>query len=174
MKNAQTEFEQTAHPYLECLLTVSGDTALLNTFDKVFRSGYGPQWADRPESEVPRYSFHALFPVPEDVQRRGFGTAGRLWCKDYWEAAGDLQNMQVKRVLGERRYRFFTPEKLPKNLFRVSSRDYPTLCFQLAALDSGEERLYHYIIKNGGYHGGYSQSRANSFAAMREELGFAP
>ena len=38
----------------ECLLTVTGDTALLNTFDKAFRSGIGPQWADRPNSSVSR------------------------------------------------------------------------------------------------------------------------
>lgn len=44
----------------ECLLTVTGDTTLLNTFDKAFRSGIGPQWADRPSSSVPHYSLHAL------------------------------------------------------------------------------------------------------------------
>lgn len=88
----------------ECLLTVTGDTALLNTFDKAFRSGIGPQWADRPNSSVSRYSLHALFPVPEEVQCRGFSTAGRLWCESYWETEGDLRDMQVKRVLGERRY----------------------------------------------------------------------
>ena len=94
----------------ECLLTVAGGAALLNTFDKAFRSGIGPQWADRPSSSVSRYSLHALFPVPEEVQCRGFSTAGRLWCESYWETEGDLRDMQVKRVLGERRYAEICPE----------------------------------------------------------------
>ena len=97
----------------ECLLTVTGDTALLNTFDKAFRSGIGPQWADRPSSSVPRYSLHALFPVPEEVQCRGFSTAGRLWCESYWKTKGDLRDMQVKRVLGERRYDSISKERTP-------------------------------------------------------------
>ena len=42
--------------------------------------------------------------MPEEIQRRGFLKAGRLWCAGYWEAGGDLCEMQVKRVLGERRY----------------------------------------------------------------------
>ena len=29
--------------YEECLLLVTGETVSLNTFDKIFRSGYGPQ-----------------------------------------------------------------------------------------------------------------------------------
>ena len=65
--------------YEECLLLVTGETVSLNTFDKIFRSGYGPQWSDRPRSHTAHYSFHALFPVPEAVQRRGFDAAGRLW-----------------------------------------------------------------------------------------------
>lgn len=100
----QSGAEQELPQYIECLLSVSGDAAFLNTFDKAFRSGCGPQWADRPPNTKPRYSFHALFPVPEEIQRRGFLKAGRLWCAGYWEAGGDLCEMQVKRVLGERRY----------------------------------------------------------------------
>lgn len=88
--------------------------------DKAFRSGCGPQWADRPPNTKPRYSFHALFPVPEEIQRRGFLKAGRLWCAGYWEAGGDLCEMQVKRVLGERRYRFFVWDTLPKICFALS------------------------------------------------------
>ena len=67
--------------YEECLLLVTGETVSLNTFDKIFRSGYGPQWSDRPRSHTAHYSFHALFPVPEAVQRRGFDAAGRLCAK---------------------------------------------------------------------------------------------
>ena len=120
--------------YEECLLLVTGETVSLNTFDKIFRSGYGPQWSDRPRSHTAHYSFHALFPVPEAVQRRGFDAAGRLWCKEYWESSDDLLDMQVRRALGRRQYRFFVPEPLPKNFFRVVSHDYPSLAFQLATL----------------------------------------
>ncbi len=67
--------------YEECLLLVTGETVSLNTFDKIFRSGYGPQWSDRPRSHTAHYSFHALFPVPEAVQRRGFDAAGACGAK---------------------------------------------------------------------------------------------
>ena len=62
-------------PLVECLLQVTGDSAALNTFDKRFRSGTGPQWSDRPCDGTPRYSLHALFPVPEEIQRRGYQRA---------------------------------------------------------------------------------------------------
>ena len=83
----QSGAEQELPQYIECLLSVSGDAAFLNTFDKAFRSGCGPQWADRPPNTKPRYSFHVLFPVPEVIQRRGFLKAGRLWCAGYWKPA---------------------------------------------------------------------------------------
>lgn len=159
---------------VECLLRVVGDSAFLNAFDKVFRSGHGPQWADRPKAADPHYSFHSLFPVPEDIQRRGFDTAGHLWCSDYWESPGDLQSMQVKRVPGERRYRFFVPEKHPQNLFRIVSHAYPALTFHLVALELREDRLHHYIFSDGNYHGGYRHDTGDSFAAICEEMGFAP
>ena len=44
----QSGAEQELPQYIECLLSVSGDAAFLNTFDKAFRSGCGPQWAERP------------------------------------------------------------------------------------------------------------------------------
>lgn len=159
---------------VECLLRITGDSAFLNAFDKTFRSGYGPQWADRPKAAEPQYSFHALFPVPEDVQRRGFDTAGHLWCSDYWESPGDLQDMQVKRVPGERRYRFFVPERHPKNLFRIVSHAYPALTFHLVVLERRKDRLHQYIFTDGGYHGGHCHDTGDSFAAIREEMGFAP
>ena len=39
----QSGAEQELPQYIECLLSVSGDAAFLNTFDKAFRSGCGPQ-----------------------------------------------------------------------------------------------------------------------------------
>lgn len=62
--------------YVECLLQVMGDAAGLNTFDKLFRSGKGPSWADRASDGAPRYSLHALFPVPEAIQRRDMKQRG--------------------------------------------------------------------------------------------------
>lgn len=168
--------------YEECLLLVTGETVSLNTFDKIFRSGYGPQWSDRPRSHTAHYSFHALFPVPEAVQRRGFDAAGRLWCKEYWESSDDLLDMQVRRALGRRQYRFFVPEPLPKNFFRVVSHDYPSLAFQLATLVrdggspffEGRETLHQYLFQDGRYSGSQSPNRGNAFSQIREEMGFLP
>ena len=178
----QSGAEQELPQYIECLLSVSGDAAFLNTFDKAFRSGCGPLWADRPPNTKPRYSFHALFPVPEEIQRRGFLKAGRLWCAGYWEAGGDLCEMQVKRVLGERRYRFFVWDTLPKNMFRVVSRHYPTLKFCMTALIKddnsvlwdNELTLREYMIANGQYMGSYRRNETDAFAQIREGMGFQP
>ena len=104
-------------PNEECLLLVTGETVSLNTFDKIFRSGYGPQWSDRPRSHTAHYSFHALFPVPEAVQRRGFDAAGRLWCKEYWESSDDLLDMQVRRALGRRQLPLFCAGAAAEELF---------------------------------------------------------
>lgn len=166
--------------YVECLLLVTGETVFLNTFDKIFRSGYGPQWADRPRSHTAHYSFHALFPVPEAVQSRGFDTAGHLWCKDYWESSDDLRDMQVRRALGRRQYRFFVPDLPPKNFFRVVSHDYPTLTFKMAALIrdegspffEGRGTLHQYLLQDGRCSESQSLNRENAFSQIREEMGF--
>lgn len=181
--NQQTQWAKLgSYGYEECLLLVTGETVSLNTFDKIFRSGYGPQWSDRPRSHTAHYSFHALFPVPEAVQRRGFDAAGRLWCKEYWESSDDLLDMQVRRALGRRQYRFFVPEPLPKNFFRVVSHDYPSLAFQLATLVrdggspffEGRETLHQYLFQDGRYSGSQSPNRENAFSQIREEMGFLP
>ena len=159
--------------YVECLLQVGGDTAALNTFDKQFRGGAGPQWADRQCDKVPRYSLHGLHPVPEDVQRRGWQTAGHLWCKEYWDTPDDLVQMQVKRLLGERRYRFFTQSAPPKNVFWNVSLDFPTLRFRLILLGKGGSELQIHDF-HGGYHqGSYQPHAGDEFASLREEMGFA-
>ena len=168
----QSGAEQELPQYIECLLSVSGDAAFLNTFDK----------ADRPPNTKPRYSFHALFPVPEEIQRRGFLKAGRLWCAGYWEAGGDLCEMQVKRVLGERRYRFFVWDTLPKNMFRVVSRHYPTLKFCSPAPPPAAPpapwapapHLREYMIAYGQYMGCYRRNETDAFAQIREGMGFQP
>jgi hypothetical protein len=157
---------------VECLLHVTGDTAELNAFDKIFRSGLGPQWADRPENTVPRYSFHALFPVPEDVQHRGFDTAGHLWCEDFWESAGDLYGMQVKRVLGERRYHFFTMKSPPQNAVRLTSRQFSNLHFTLISFVPDQEKVESFHYTGGCYSGCISRGE-QSFIAKRNEMGFA-
>lgn len=75
-KALEREYERMREPLVECLLQVAGDPAAPNTFDKQFRSGTGPQWSVRPFDGTPRYSLHALFPVPEDIQRRGYRRPG--------------------------------------------------------------------------------------------------
>ena len=54
LSSSQSGVEHELPQYIECLLSVSGDAAFLNAFDKAFRSGYGPQWADRPPNTKPR------------------------------------------------------------------------------------------------------------------------
>jgi len=159
---------------VECLLRVAGDTITLNTFDKLFRSGTGPQWADRPNDGTPRYSLHALFPVPEDVQRRGYEAAGRIWCDDWWDTPDDLTRMQVKRLLGERRYRFFTQKDAPNRVFWNTSADFPTLQFGLCLVGPEKNDYQRHRYYEGRCQACYSPHDAEeSFAALREEMGFA-
>lgn len=159
--------------HVECLLEATGDTAVLNTFDKLFRGGTGPQWVDRPRSDTPRYSLHGLFTVPEEIQKRGYQTAGHLWCRKFWNTPDDLTNMQVKRFMGVRRYRFYSPVCAPKNVFWKASSDFPTLHLRLffIGVDRGDLQSHQYY--EGYYQGGYSSFGEDDFAALREEMGFA-
>lgn len=160
-------------PLVECLLQVTGDSAALNTFDKRFRSGTGPQWSDRPCNGTPRYSLHALFPVPEEIQRRGYQRAGHLWCRDYWKTPDDLTGMQVKRVRGERNYRFFTLKCEPASVFWKVSADFPSLHLRLVLLGTDKGDLQSGFFYEGRYQASYSPDGADSFAAIRKEMGAA-
>lgn len=159
--------------YVECLLQVTGDIAALNTFDKRFRSRTAPQWSDRAHDMAPRYSLNGLFPVPEDILRRGYRTAGHLWCREYWETPDDLSNMRVKRLLGERRYQFFTLQSAPKNVFWKSSYDFPALHMRLALLGAEKEDFQVHSYHEGYSKGSYSPNGVERFAAVRQEMGFA-
>ena len=159
--------------YVECLLQVMGDAAGLNTFDKLFRSGKGPSWADRASDGAPRYSLHALFPVPEAIQRRGYETAGHLWCGDFWDVPDDLVDMQVKRLWGKRYDRFYTPGGAPENVFLKASYDFPLLHLRLVGLGVDRGDLQNHFYHGGYYQGSFSPDGENPFAILREEMGFS-
>lgn len=159
--------------YVECLLQVTGDTASLNTFDKLFRSGTGPSWADRASDSAPHYSLHALFQVPEAIQRRGYETAGHLWCSDFWDVPDDLVNMQVKRLWGKRHYRFYTPGGAPKNVFLKASYDFPMLHLRLIRLGVDRGDLQSHFYHGGYYQGSFSPNGESGFTILREEMGFS-
>lgn len=90
--------------------------------------------------------------------------------------------MQVKRVLGERRYRFFAWDTIPKNIFRVISLEYPTLKFYLTGLIlddksvlwDNEMTLREYMIANGRHTGSYRRNENDTFSKIREGMGFLP
>ena len=115
-------------------------------------------------------------------QFRRLFSAAALMPRDAWESSDDLLDMQVRRALGRRQYRFFVPEPLPKNFFRVVSHDYPSLAFQLATLVrdggspffEGRETLHQYLFQDGRYSGSQSPNRENAFSQIREEMGFLP
>ena len=134
-----------------------------------------------PCSHTAHYSFHALFPVPEAVQRRGFDAAGRLVVQRVlgilamtcWICRSDGR-------LGEDNTAFFVPEPLPKNFFRVVSHDYPSLAFQLATLVrdggspffEGRETLHQYLFQDGRYSGSQSPNRETHFLKYGKKWGF--
>ena len=73
-------------------------------------------------------------------------------------------------------------DTLPKNMFRVVSRHYPTLKFCLTALIKddnsvlwdNELTLREYMIANGQYMGSYRRNETDAFAQIREGMGFQP
>ena len=120
-----------------------------------------------------RVTPYTLCPVPEDIQRRGYQRAGKLWCQDYWKTPDDLTDMQVKRVKGERRYRFFTLMRAPTDVFWKVSSDFPTLKMRLVLLGTDRGDLQSRFYYEGTFQGSYSPNGADGFAAIREEMGFA-
>lgn len=130
-----------AKKMIECALAVYGDCTEVNGFDAAFRGGTPPKWSDRPEGRGTGYTLNALRPVPEEVERRGHGTAGHLWCSEYWGSAGDLTRLSVRRGFKERVYRFFTPEAAPDDVMRYASYFWPQVSFILAYIDKDKTLL---------------------------------
>ena len=121
---------------MECLVRVLGDCVNVNTFDATFRRLPPPQWSDRKKRAQPCYSLNALCPVPEEVLRRGYKTAGPLWCKRSWGPSDDLKLKYVRRDIGVRAYRFTVPGKAPVEALRCASWNYPTVVIQLQYIDT--------------------------------------
>lgn len=121
---------------MECVVRVLGDCVNINTFDAAFRSLPPPQWSDRKKHTQPRYSLNALCPVPEEVLRRGYKTAGHLWCKQFWGSSDDLKLKYVRRDVGVRIYRMTVPGKAPVEALIRASWTYPTVVIQLQYIDT--------------------------------------
>lgn len=121
---------------MECLVRVLGDCVNVNTFDAAFRSLPPPQWSDRKKRPQPCYSLNALCPVPEEVLRRGYMTAGHLWCKQFWDSSDDLKLQYIRRGIGVRTYRMTVPGKAPVKALLCASWNYPTVVIQLQYIDT--------------------------------------
>lgn len=121
---------------MECVVRVLGDCVNVNTFDAAFRSLPPPQWIDRKKRAQPCYSLNALCPVPEEVLRRGYQTAGHLWCKQFWGSSDDLKLKYVRRGMGVRAYRITVPGKAPVKALSRASWTYPTVVIQLQYIDT--------------------------------------
>lgn len=126
---------------MECVVRVLGDCVNVNTFDAAFRSLPPPLWSDRKKRAQPCYSLNALCPVPEEVLRRGYQTAGHLWCKCYWGSSDDLKLKYVRRGVGVRFYRITVPGKAPVEALSRASWNYPTVVIQLQYIDTGPSYL---------------------------------
>lgn len=132
-----------------CVLSAQGNFTAVNTFDAQFRGLPPPQWADRETGQTPRYSLNALYPVPEDILRRGHGAAGRLWCQRFWDTPDDVTAMTVKRGVGLRVYRFATPETPPVGALLYASFFAQGVTFYLTRLIETEHRGERHRMKDG-------------------------
>lgn len=133
---------------IECVMLVHGECANVNTFDAAFRSLPPPRWSDKKADLQPRYSLNALCPVPEEILRRGLGTAGHLWCERFWGSTGDLNMLHVGRGMGIRTYRFTVPGKPPVEALNCASWKFPTVVFQLQYIDT--EPSYSFMNEGHG------------------------
>lgn len=88
----QSGAEQELPQYIECLLSVSGDAAFLNTFDKAFRSGCGPQWADRPPN-TNVWHYGTVLPMESELFGGKAVSLSERLAEDHirtWSNEGDL------------------------------------------------------------------------------------
>ena len=157
---------------VECLLIVEGDPVNLNMFDHEFRSTPGPVWHDRKSDGVPKYSFHGLAPVPKSIQRRGFDTAGKLWCKDHWGLEADLEQMQIKRRPHLRCYRFFTCGTPKKELIWHAVNRHSMLRVVHVIASRMDARMYEHHYADGRYSHTTLSHVLDRFVAIRAEAGF--
>jgi Ferredoxin-like domain in Api92-like protein len=116
-------------------LTITGPEADVQAF-KTKAIGHSP-WSE-PEGDPDALNFHSLVPVPGEILKAGYESAGHDWemanwgCK--WGASGPT-------ILGEWEghvdYEFYTAWSPPIELLKRLSVQWPSLVFVLAYEEPG-------------------------------------
>ena len=138
------------------------------------------KWAATRRPSTPLISSFAAVLVPSGLTARTTKHRAtpcmdsiHLWCREYWDTPDDVVQMQVKRLLGERRYRFFTQEDPPKNVFWKASANFQMLRFRLILLGKDGSELQIHDFHGGYYQGSYRPHAGGEFISLRGEMGFA-
>lgn len=116
-------------------LTITGPQADVQAF-KAKAVGHSP-W-EKPEGEPAVLNFHSLVPVPEEVLKAGYESAGYNWERENW---GCKWGASDPRILDEWEtcvmYEFYTAWSPPIEFLTVVAKQLPTLKFILEYEESG-------------------------------------
>jgi hypothetical protein len=116
-------------------LTIMGPEADVQAF-KAKAVGHSP-W-DEPEGDPDVLNFHSLVPVPEEVLKAGYESAGYNWEKENW---GCKWGPSDPEILDEREghveYEFYTAWSPPEQFLQTVAVQYPKLQFVLEYEEPG-------------------------------------
>jgi hypothetical protein len=116
-------------------LTITGPEADVQAF-KTKAVGYSPWF--KPEGDPDVINFHSLVPVPEDVLKAGYGSAGYDWERENW---GCKWGPSDPTILDEREgyveYEFSTAWSPPGQFLQTVAAQWPALLFVLEYEEPG-------------------------------------
>lgn len=97
-----------------------------------------------------RYCLNALYPVPEEIARKGYSKIGYNWCWNNWDTKWDIYWQEVsviypfdfnkkdnKKIEGSIIYVFDTAWSPVEKWLKKVSRDFPKLIFTLKYIEVG-------------------------------------
>jgi hypothetical protein len=110
-------------------LTVTGPEADVQAF-KAKAVGHSP-WL-QPEGEPDVLNFHSLVPVPEEVLKAGYESAGYDWERENWGCKWGAENPTIlDEWEGHVEYEFSTAWSPPEKFLQTVAVQHPKLQFIL-------------------------------------------
>lgn len=146
--------------WCESFLIVTGQRNEIEQFNKAFFD-FPANW-DSNRKLKKRYSFNALYPVPQEVLEKGFSAPGPedlqermaalydpekwydgyTWCVTHWGTKWDLEMMGVESIPIDEtwhmlKYNFLTAWSPPEAWVIKVAKDFPELEFRLLYYEPG-------------------------------------
>lgn len=116
-------------------LTITGPEADVRAFNAK-AVGHSP-WS-KPEGKPDVLNFHSLVPVPEEVLKAGYESAGYNWEKENWGCKWGAENPTIlDEWEGHVEYEFSTAWSPPIEFLTAVAKQYPKLQFILQYEEPG-------------------------------------